>query len=76
MPELPEVELVVRDLVKELNHERIERVEISDVVIASKLEGKEAIVKTLDVPTFIREMEGMQIESITRRSKYIYMTLS
>lgn len=76
MPELPEVELVVRDLVKELNHERIERVEISDVVIASKLEGKEAIVKTLDVPTFISEMEGMQIESITRRSKYIYMTLS
>ena len=75
MPELPEVEGVVRSLAPAASGRTIQRVTVSKTVIASKEAGKEAIVKGLPVDQFTRALEGYTIEAVTRRSKYIYFHL-
>ena len=75
MPELPEVEIVTRGLIPNVEGKTIQSVEVSDVVKRSKLQGKEAIIKGKVTEHFIDEMSGMTVERIERRSKYIYFHL-
>lgn len=75
MPELPEVEGVVRELRPVAIDRTIQSIHVSDVVKASKEVGKEAIIKGKATEDFQHEMRGMTIQNITRRSKYIYFHL-
>jgi len=75
MPELPEVEGVVRSLRPVAIGRKVEKVRVSDIVYRSKAEGKEAILKGISPEDFISRMERMTILDITRRSKYIYFRL-
>lgn len=72
MPELPEVEGVVRELSPASKGRTISEVEVSDVIRNSKELGKEAIVKGKTLEDFIEELSTMTIMDVTRRSKYIY----
>ncbi|MCG3089382.1 bifunctional DNA-formamidopyrimidine glycosylase/DNA-(apurinic or apyrimidinic site) lyase [Sporosarcina cyprini] len=72
MPELPEVEGVVRSLAPVSAGRTIHSVKISETVLSAKQIGKEAIVKGITSEDFISEMAGMKILALTRRSKYIY----
>ncbi len=72
MPELPEVEGVVRELAPTSIGRTISEVHVSDVIRKSKELGKEAIVKGKTLDDFIQELAGMTIVDVTRRSKYIY----
>ena len=72
MPELPEVEGVVRELAPTSIGRTISEVKVSDVIRKSKELGKEAIVKGKTLEDFIVELAGMTIMDVTRRSKYIY----
>ena len=75
MPELPEVEGVVRSLAPAASGRTIRHVSVSKTVIASKAAGKEAIVKGHSVDEFSNELTGFTIQAVTRRSKYIYFHL-
>ena len=75
MPELPEVEGVVRALAPVAIGRTIHEVTVSDTVIESKELGKEAIIKGITTEDFILDMVGMTIINVTRRSKYIYFHL-
>ncbi|MFD1206934.1 MULTISPECIES: bifunctional DNA-formamidopyrimidine glycosylase/DNA-(apurinic or apyrimidinic site) lyase [Sporosarcina] len=75
MPELPEVEGVVRELSPASSGRTVAKVTVSEVVKASKELGKEAIVKGITLEDFIAEMAGATIMDVTRRSKYIYFHL-
>ncbi|KQL32640.1 bifunctional DNA-formamidopyrimidine glycosylase/DNA-(apurinic or apyrimidinic site) lyase [Psychrobacillus sp. FJAT-21963] len=75
MPELPEVEGLVRSLKPIVTGKTIESVEVSKTIIDSKANGKEAILKGLDVESFREALPHMKIERIDRRSKYIYFHL-
>ena len=75
MPELPEVEGLVRALAPEAIGRTIEEVTISDIVIESKERGREAIIKGMSTDDFIHQMKQMTIVNLTRRSKYIYIDL-
>lgn len=75
MPELPEVEGVVRSLAPVARGRIIRHVEVSKIVKTSKAAGKEAIVKGLSVDEFSKQLVGYTIQSVTRRSKYIYFHL-
>ncbi|WP_153730636.1 bifunctional DNA-formamidopyrimidine glycosylase/DNA-(apurinic or apyrimidinic site) lyase [Sporosarcina obsidiansis] len=75
MPELPEVEGVVRDLAPLVEGRTIKRLSVSDTVVTSKLAGKETIIKGRTVEDFLQVLEQMQIVKIVRRSKYIYFHL-
>lgn len=75
MPELPEVEGVVRALAPEIIGRTVESVTISDIVIESKERGREAIIKGDKTVDFIDQMKNMTIVNVTRRSKYIYLDL-
>lgn len=75
MPELPEVEGVVRALAPESIGRTINNISISPIVIDSKEQGKEAIIKGSTTTDFINNMQEMTIVNVTRRSKYIYMDL-
>lgn len=75
MPELPEVEGLVRSFAPEAVGRTIEHVTVSDVVITSKERGREAIIKGSKTDDFIRQMNNMTITNVTRRSKYIYIDL-
>lgn len=75
MPELPEVEGVVRHLRPVTIGKRIENVFVSDVIRLSKTLGKEAILKRIEADNFIERVTGSQILSVERRSKYIYFGL-
>lgn len=75
MPELPEVEGVVRELSPVSIGRKISEVQVSDVIKKSKELGKEAIVKGMTLEDFIDELAAMKIVDITRRSKYIYFHL-
>ena len=72
MPELPEVEGLVRELAPAAIGRTIRTVTVSDIVIESKAQGKEAILKGMSTERFVKEMVGMTITDVTRRSKYIY----
>ena len=75
MPELPEVEGLVRSLKPIVTGKTIESVEVSKTIIDSKANGKEAILKGLNVESFREALPHMKIERIDRRSKYIYFHL-
>lgn len=75
MPELPEVEGVVRSLAPIASGRTIRSVTISETVAVSKAAGKEAIVKGHSVEQFSSELADYTIEAVTRRSKYIYFHL-
>lgn len=75
MPELPEVEGVVRALAPEIIGRTVEAVTISDIVIQSKERGREAIIKGSTTADFIEQMKEMTVINVTRRSKYIYLDL-
>lgn len=72
MPELPEVEGLVRELAPEAIGRVIQKVTISPVVTESKERGREAIIKGMSVAQFTEEMAGLRIVDVHRRSKYIY----
>ena len=75
MPELPEVEGVVRSLRPIATGKTIQSVDVSETIITSKANGKEAIIKGVDVDAFREALPQMTIERIDRRSKYIYFHL-
>lgn len=75
MPELPEVEGVVRQIRPAAIGKKIEEVFVSDTIRVSKTSGKEAIIKRMETDMFISRLLGAQIISVERRSKYIYFTL-
>lgn len=75
MPELPEVEGVVRQIRPAAIGKKIEEVFVSDTIRVSKTSGKEAIIKRMETDMFISRLMGAQIISVERRSKYIYFTL-
>lgn len=75
MPELPEVEGVVRALAPVAIGRTVREVTISPTIIQSKQLGKEAIIKGITTEDFVERMAGMQICDVTRRSKYIYFQL-
>lgn len=75
MPELPEVEGVVRGLAPLVEGRTIKQLSVSDTVVTSKSAGKETIIKGDSVDDFLHGMQQMRIEKIVRRSKYIYFHL-
>ncbi len=75
MPELPEVEGVVRGLRPVVTGKIIKSVVVSETIISSKTVGKEAIIKGSSVEEFQQLLVDKQIERIERRSKYIYFHL-
>lgn len=75
MPELPEVEGLVRAFAPEAIGRTVQVVTVSDIVIESKERGREAIIKGMTSEEFIHNMKQMKIVNVTRRSKYIYMDL-
>lgn len=74
MPELPEVEIVKRELLPHLRDVTIEQVEVSDKVIIGHQENKRTIIKN-DLKTFIDQMTGSKILTVMRRGKYLNFTL-
>lgn len=75
MPELPEVEGVVRELAPEVEGRTVRYVTVSPIVEQSKANGREAIIKGVSTTEFMESMQGMVIRQVSRRSKYIYMHL-
>lgn len=75
MPELPEVEGVVRQIRPVSIGKKIEAVTVSDIIRLSKANGKEAIIKRMEADRFVDSLTGAQIVRVERRSKYIYFTL-
>ncbi|MCM3086411.1 bifunctional DNA-formamidopyrimidine glycosylase/DNA-(apurinic or apyrimidinic site) lyase [Bhargavaea ginsengi] len=75
MPELPEVEGVVRSLAPAATGRTIRDIKVSDTIIRSKSEAKEAILKNSSPEEFAGQLRGMTITNVTRRSKYIYFHL-
>jgi len=73
VPELPEVELVKREL-KTVERLTIEDVKVSDKVIDGHNAGKLTIVKE-PVDIFIENAKNMDILSLGRRGKYLYFIL-
>jgi formamidopyrimidine-DNA glycosylase len=70
MPELPEVETVVRDLRPQLAGRRIESLQLTrDPAIRSRL------VRYPNAEKFLRRLRGRTIMSVQRRGKYIVMPL-
>lgn len=75
MPELPEVEGVVRQIRPAAAGKTIREVFVSHTIRLSKANGKEAIIKKMDADAFINRLVGAKILSVERRSKYIYFTM-
>lgn len=73
MPELPEVEGVVRDLKPLVEGKTIDSVTLSEVVFNSHAEGKQTIVKGSSAEDFELIVQGMTIERVERRAKYIFI---
>ncbi|GEK35375.1 bifunctional DNA-formamidopyrimidine glycosylase/DNA-(apurinic or apyrimidinic site) lyase [Kurthia sibirica] len=75
MPELPEVEGVVKSLQPIITGRKIVAVTTSDILKKSHDDGKEAIVKAMHPNLLAELLVGMTIARIERRSKYIYFYL-
>ena len=75
MPELPEVEGVVRDLKPLVEGEIIEHVVLSDVVHMSHAGGKQTIVKGSDLDSFQLMLRDTKITNVERRAKYTFIHL-
>jgi formamidopyrimidine-DNA glycosylase len=70
MPELPEVETIVRDLRPQLAGRRIESVQLTrDPAIRAR------VVRFPSATKFVRSLRGRTIRSVDRRGKYIVMPL-
>ncbi len=66
MPELPEVETLRRDLEKEVVGRRIKTAEVA---------GMRAIRRHPNKKHFIGTVEGQKLERVTRRGKYLLLTM-
>ncbi|WP_088006620.1 bifunctional DNA-formamidopyrimidine glycosylase/DNA-(apurinic or apyrimidinic site) lyase [Indiicoccus explosivorum] len=75
MPELPEVEGVVRLIRPAVEGRTVQEVTVSETVRESKAGGKDAILKRITEDAFIEEMTGATFRSVERRSKYIYFMM-
>lgn len=70
MPELPEVETVVRDLRPQLSGRRVESLQLTrDPLIRGRL------IRYPTARQFVQRLHGRTITSVTRRGKYIVMPL-
>ena len=70
MPELPEVETIVRDLRPQLTGRRIESVRLArDPAIRAR------VVRYPSAATFVRRLRGRTIKTVLRRGKYIVLPL-
>jgi formamidopyrimidine-DNA glycosylase len=70
MPELPEVETIVRDLRPQLTGRRIESLQLTrDPAIRARL------VRYPSAAKFVRNLRGRTIRAVERRGKYIVMPL-
>jgi formamidopyrimidine-DNA glycosylase len=67
MPELPEVEVVRRDLEREIVGKRIRRVEV---------DGLRSVRRHTDPAEFVTRLEGRTITGVDRRGKYLLCGLS
>lgn len=74
MPELPEVELVKRELSRNVEGRKIEQIELSDYVYKGHASGRKTIVKQ-DVDEFKEMMRGASILKVGRRGKYLFFVL-
>ncbi|AKG74233.1 bifunctional DNA-formamidopyrimidine glycosylase/DNA-(apurinic or apyrimidinic site) lyase [Salinicoccus halodurans] len=74
MPELPEVELVKRELSRSVEGRKIESVELSDYVYKGHDTGRKTIVKQ-DLGEFREMMPGASILKVGRRGKYLFFIL-
>ena len=74
MPELPEVELVKRELTPVINR-KITGVELSSYIYKGHREGKKTIIKE-PIDSFIKTVTGKTILHLGRRGKYLYFILS
>lgn len=72
MPELPEVEGVVRGLKPKVEGKTIIDVIVSPTVYKSHEQGKQSIIKGSLPDALAEAVKGMRIKEIQRRSKYIY----
>lgn len=75
MPELPEVEGVVRNLKPNVEGKSIKSVKFSEIVLTSWRQGKQCIIKNMEPKIFEEALKDMTITSVTRRSKYIFFHL-
>lgn len=75
MPELPEVEGVVRALKPEIEGRTIESVKLSETIHLGFSEGKQCIVKQAEPDAFEAALAHMTITKVVRRSKYIFFHL-
>ncbi|WP_397539589.1 bifunctional DNA-formamidopyrimidine glycosylase/DNA-(apurinic or apyrimidinic site) lyase [Rummeliibacillus pycnus] len=76
MPELPEVEGVVRALQPVVTGKVIRHVQVSNTICTSINEGKACIIKGMDPEIFSDALGNMKIKEIKRRSKYIFFYLN
>lgn len=72
LPELPEVEGVVRLLKPAVEGKAIRHVEISDTIRTSIAAGKQCILKNAEPDSFAESLKDMTFERVERRSKYIF----
>lgn len=70
MPELPEVEIVKRELKPNVINRKIDTIEISKPVYTGHSEGKRTIIKN-SIEDFKTGVVGSEIISLTRRGKYL-----
>jgi formamidopyrimidine-DNA glycosylase len=70
MPELPEVETVVRDLRPQLTDRCIESVQLT-----ADRAARDRVIRYPKALQFARRLRGRRITSVTRRGKYIVMPL-
>lgn len=74
MPELPEVELVKRELSRSVEGRKINGVELSDYVYKGHAAGRKTIVKQ-DLDEFKGMMMDASILKVGRRGKYLFFVL-
>ncbi|WP_102691082.1 bifunctional DNA-formamidopyrimidine glycosylase/DNA-(apurinic or apyrimidinic site) lyase [Rummeliibacillus pycnus] len=75
MPELPEVEGVVRALQPVVSEKVIRHVQVSKTICTSINQGKACIIKGMDPEIFSDALVNMTIREVKRRSKYIFFYL-
>lgn len=75
MPELPEVEGVVRALQPVVAGKVIRHVQVSNTICTSIKEGKACIIKDMNPEKFSNTLQSMTIKEVERRSKYIFFYL-
>lgn len=74
MPELPEVELVKRELSRSVEERAIENIELSDYVYKGHDTGRKTIIKQ-DLGDFRETVLGASILKVGRRGKYLFFVL-